>query len=93
MLDACTRLGEAMIAPLLSRRDRLALAAIALNVHTPALFAQSRFALAIDSAPVSQDVPVRVSGIEHVPKMQGVMFACRAYLDLAQQPVALVGIG
>jgi hypothetical protein len=93
VLDARTRLGDAMIAPLLRLRDRLTLAAFALDVHTPAFFAQSRFALAIDIALVGQDVPVRVGGIKHVLEMQGVVFACRAHLDLAHQLVALVGIG
>src|SRR5512132_3719200 len=46
VLDACTRLGNAMIAPLLGLRDRLVLAAFALDVHAPPLFAQPRFALA-----------------------------------------------
>jgi hypothetical protein len=41
VLDAGTRLGDAMIAPLLGLRDRLALAAFALDVHAPPLFAQS----------------------------------------------------
>jgi hypothetical protein len=39
VLDACTRLGDAMIAPLLGLRDRLVLAAFALDGHAPALFA------------------------------------------------------
>lgn len=92
VLDACTRLGNAMIAPLLSLRDRLTLAAFALDVHAPVLCASSRFALAIDIALVGQDVPVRVGGIKHVPEMRGVVFACRAHLDLAHQLVALVSI-
>jgi hypothetical protein len=74
------------------RRDRLALAAFAafaLDVHAPPLIAQSRFTLAIDIALVGQDIPVRVGGIEHVLEMRGVVFACRAYLDLAHQLVAL----
>jgi hypothetical protein len=40
-----------------------------------------------------QDVSVRVRGVEHVLGMRGVVFACRAHLDLAHQLVALVSIG
>ena len=39
VLDAGTCLGDAMIAPLLGLRDWLVLAAFALDVHAPALFA------------------------------------------------------
>ena len=42
---------------------------------------------------VCQDVPVRVGSIEHVFEMQGVVFACRALLELAHQLIALVSIG
>ena len=76
VLDTCTCLGDAMIAPLLGLGDRLALAAFALDVHAPALFAQSRFALAIDIALVGKNVPVRVGRIEHVSK-------CRVSCSLA----------
>ena len=84
------RLGDAVVKPLLRFGDRLVLAPFALNVHAPALLAQSRFALAIDIALVGQDVAIRVGRIKHVFKMRGVVFAGRAHLDFAYQLVSTV---
>ena len=69
ILGRCS--GNALIAPLLWASEiGLSSAAFALDVQAPALFAQSRFALAIDIALVSQDVPVscwRVSLPDNTP--------------------------
>lgn len=93
MLDAGAGLGDAAVAALLGLGDRLVLAALALNLHPPALLAQPRFTLAIDIALVGQDVPICVGRVEHVLEMRGVVFAGRAHFDLAYQLVALVGVG
>ena len=81
MLDAHAGLGDAVIAAQLGCGGRLVLAALALDLHAPALFAQPRFALTINIVLVGQDVAVRIVRIEHVFKVQCVVFTGRAYLD------------
>lgn len=93
MPDAGAGLGDAAVAALLGLRDRLVFAALALNLHAPALLAQPRFTLAIDIALVGQDVPICVGRVEHFLEMRGVVFAGRAHFDLAYQLVAPVGVG
>lgn len=92
VLDSRTCFGDAAIASLLCIGDWFVLAALALDVHPPALLAQSSFTLAVDISFVGQDVPVRVDSVEHVLEMLGVVFAGRAHLDLAYQLVAFVGV-
>ena len=93
VLHASAGLSDAFVAPLLGSRDGLAPATLALNMHAPTLLAQPRLALTIDIALVGQDIAAGVAPIEHVLEVQGVMLAGRADLDLADQLVALVGLG
>src|SRR5471030_2905523 len=85
MLDAGARRGDALVAPLLSFRQRFVFAALALDMHTPAISFQSRFTLAVDVAFVGVDVAAGVGRIDHRLEVQRVMFAGGADLDFADK--------
>ena len=92
VLDACTGLGDAPVASFLCFRERLVLAALALDEHAPARARQPRFAFAIDVTLVGQYGPAGVGRIQYGLKVIGVVFARRADLELANQLVALVRV-
>lgn len=66
VFDARTGLGDALIAAFLCLRNRLVLAALALDVHTPALPIEARLTLAVDIALVGINVAAGVGGIDHL---------------------------
>lgn len=77
--------------PFLGRRDRLVLAAHALDVHAPALLAQPDLALAVNVALVDQNVAIGTGRVEHFLEVQSVVLGGRAGLDLAHLLVAPIG--
>jgi len=93
VLDASAGFGDALVAPFLCVRERLVLAAFALDEHAPARTRQPRFAFAIDVALVGQYDPAGVGRVQHVLEVIGVVLARCADLELADQLVALVRIG
>jgi transposase len=74
----------------LALREQHAIPALA-ALHTPALPIEARLTLAVDIALVGINVAAGVGGIDHLFKVQRVVFAGGA--DLANDLVALVGVG
>jgi hypothetical protein len=81
VLDACPCLGNVMIAPLLGRRDWLVLLPLCwICMGQPCLLS-----LALCS-PLTKPLPARMSQFVLAVEIEGVVFTCRAHLDLAHQP-------
>lgn len=72
---------------------RLVLAAFTLDVHAAVLSFQALFTLAIDVALIGVDIAAGVARIDHRLKVQGIVLAGGADLELANELVTPVGIG
>lgn len=74
VLEACTGLGDALVAPLSRFRVRLVLAALALDEHAPACACQPRFAFAINGPLVqvkslAARCPLQAIAVHCIPEM------------------------
>ena len=93
MFHTGERQSDAGNASLLRLRQCSILGSVALDVHAPTLAIEARFAFAVDKALVRIDVTTRVAWIDHRLKVQRVVFAGSADIDLSNEPVRLVGTG
>ena len=93
MLHPGAGLGDAPVASLLAVGERLARLPLALDVQPPALDLQALLARAVHITLVGPDVAAGVARIEHALEVQGVVNACGADVDLADELVTLVHAG
>src|SRR5690606_29116321 len=92
VLDTGARLGDAMVTPLLTLRQRLVARTLSLNLVPVTLVLQPIFTPLGREAPVRIDVSARVQGVEHALEVLAVVDAGRTRLDLADDLVLLVHV-
>jgi len=92
MLNPRTRLGDALIAPLLARGQRLVTLALSLDLVAKPVLLEPGFARLGRVAAISIDVPTRVAPIEDLLKVLAVVRGRRASLDPANELVLLVDV-